>query len=464
MSVNEIYPTFFVIFFLKRGFYFSSIEIYNMVLTQRGMDMAEMKKVKSKTINEQVMLQGKLTLIATAVVGVLMTTLFIMITGDFYKGLLVLVTAFLAYLVLRIINGIISKKISQQFDEELEVIKNGDYSKFLEPKTFGSFSGIASTLNAVLSDIRTLVDGFFKMSLSIMQASRKVGETASKAVSSISEIAKTVDEIAKGASDQASEAQNGVQLVDKLSEQIDIVSQSYGSVMTEADNIHKLNDIGLNSVIILRQKSVESFNSTEKIFSVVENLTDTTKDIGKFVQSIEDIAEQTNMLALNAAIEAARAGEAGKGFAVVAEEVRQLADQSRQSTEEIIHLMENISEESQMAIKAMEIMRNASKEQSSAVDSTNKAFDDIANGIGTIVEKIKEVNNAVLGMQSDKDNVTEAIENISSVSQETAASSQEVAATTEQQLKEIDEMKVAAVQLDELVQELDKKLKKFKVK
>ncbi len=426
--------------------------------------MAEKKKATSKSINEHVSLQGKLTLIATAVVGVLMTTVFVLITGKFGISLLVLVTAFLTYLALRLINTIVSKKISEQFEAELAVIKEGDYSTFLEPRYFGSFSGIASTLNAVLSDIRNLVDGFFAMSISIMQASRKVGATAGKTVSSITEISKTVDEIAKGASDQAADAQNGVQLVDKLSEQIDFVSQSYGSVMDETDNIHKLNDIGLNSVMVLRQKSAESFNSTEKIFSVVENLTNTTKDIGKFVQSIEDIAEQTNMLALNAAIEAARAGEAGKGFAVVAEEVRQLADQSRQSTEEIIHLMENISEESQMAIKAMEMMRNASEEQNIAVDSTNKAFDDIANGISTIVEKIKAVNDAVVGMQSDKDNVISAIENISSVSEETAASSQEVAATTEQQLKEIDEMKVSAAQLDELVQELDKKLKKFKIR
>ncbi len=426
--------------------------------------MAENKKVRSKSINEHVSLQGKLTLISTAIVGILMTAVFIIITGEFYKSLLVLVTAFFTYLVLRLITTIMSKKISEQFESELAVIKEGDYSKFLEPRFFGSFSGIASALNSVLSDIRNLVDGFFTMSISIMQASRKVGATAAKTVDSITEISKTVDEIAKGASDQAADAQNGVQLVDKLSEQIDFVSQSYGSVMDEADNIHKLNDIGLNSVIILRQKSAESFNSTEKIFSVVQNLTDTTKDIGKFVQSIEDIAEQTNMLALNAAIEAARAGEAGKGFAVVAEEVRQLADQSRQSTEEIIHLMENISEESQMAIKAMEMMRNASEEQNTAVDSTNKAFDDIANGISTIVEKIKAVNDAVIVMQRDKDNVISAIENISSVSEETAASSQEVAATTEQQLKEIDEMKVAAAQLDELVQELDKKLKKFKIR
>ena len=273
-----------------------------------------------------------------------------------------------------------------------------------------------------------------------------------------------MDEIAKGASEQAQEAQQGVQLVEKLSDQINFVYQSYASVMEETNTIHSLNDIGLKSVNILRAKSEENYNSTEKIFSVVEKLTNTTQEIGTFVQSIEDIAEQTNMLALNAAIEAARAGEAGKGFAVVAEEVRKLADQSRQSTEEITNLMESISEESQLAIQAMEIMKKVSQDQNIAVDSTNKSFGDIANGIESIVNKIKGVNVAVSRMQTDKDDVIAAIENISSVSQETAASSQEVAATTEQQLKAIDEMQTAAAQLDELVQELDKKLKKYKLR
>src|SRR5690606_35240967 len=233
------------------------------------------------------------------------------------------------------------------------------------------------------------------LSHSIIQASRKVGTTAEQAVLSISEISKTVDEIAKGASDQAVDAQEGVQLVDKLSEQIDFVYRSYGDVMDETNNIHKLNEIGLESVKILRERSEQSFDSTEKIFSVVENLTNTTKDIGAFVQSIEDIAEQTNMLALNAAIEAARAGEAGKGFAVVAEEVMQLGEQSRRCTAGIINLMESVSEESQQAIQAMEMMRNVSKEQGEGVESTNKAFGNIAEGIVAIVDKIKAVNDAV---------------------------------------------------------------------
>jgi len=73
-----------------------------------------------------------------------------------------------------------------------------------------------------------------------------------------------------------------------------------------------LNNIGLQSVKVLRDKSKENYETTEKIFSVVEKLADGIKDIGNFVESIENIAEQTNLLALNAAIEAARAGDAGK--------------------------------------------------------------------------------------------------------------------------------------------------------
>jgi methyl-accepting chemotaxis protein len=417
------------------------------------------KTGKPKEVN-----QGKVMMIASVAVGLVMAAIYIAITKNGFEALLVFLTAIVTTQVIRVCSNYIFRKIADRLVSEFDVIKQGDYSKFIESRNFGIFSGIASTVNSVLSDIRALIEGFFTLSLSIIQASRKVGTTANEAALAISEISKTVDEIAKGASDQAQDAQQGVELVDKLSDQINFVYQSYSSVMEETNNIQSLNKIGLESVHVLRAKSEENFNSTEKIFAVVEKLTNTTKEIGTFVQSIEDIAEQTNMLALNAAIEAARAGEAGKGFAVVAEEVRKLADQSRQSTEEITNLMESISEESQLAIQAMEVMKKVSQDQNAAVDSTNKAFGDIANGIESIVHRTKEVNDAVARMQTDKDDVIAAIENISSVSQETAASSQEVAATTEQQLKEIEEMRTAAVQLDELVQELEKKLKKYKLR
>jgi len=378
---------------------------------------------------------------------------------------------FILFLVTAIFSGLIAdlnikftlKKLISRFSTELDVIRDGDFSHLVDSSKYENLKGVTSSVNSVLSDIRILIDSFFSLSSSIIQSSKKVSSTAIEASDAMQKITKTVEEIAKGASEQAEDAQQGVSMVEKLSEQISFVFDSYNGVMQETTKINDLNKIGLKSVNTLREKSDENNTTSSKIFTVIEKLTDTTKNIGLFVESIENIAEQTNLLALNAAIEAARAGDAGKGFAVVAEEVRKLADESRKSTEEIIGLMESINEESQQALKAMGVMKKVAQDQQAAVNETDNAFANIAGAINEIVIKINEINGSVTKMQTDKDQVINAIENISSVSEETAASSEQVASTTEGQLRAIEEMRYASETMDNLVHELDQHLKKYKL-
>jgi len=395
-------------------------------------------------------------------VGMIVATLFI--KNETIRITFFILSSLLSALFIKFFITKSLKKLTNDLSQEMDLIKGGDFSHLIITEKYSSFGHLSSSINGVLSEIRNLIDGFFQLSLSIVQASRQVTSTADKASNSIREISKTVEEIAKGASDQASEAQQGVMLVDKLSEQINVVYETYNGVTAETEKITLLNAQGLESVNVLRNKSTESTQTTETIISVIEKLINTTKDIAQFVGTIEEIAEQTNLLALNAAIEAARAGEAGRGFAVVAEEVRKLADQSRKSTEEITTLVESMQSESNVAMDSMNDMKKVSQEQNVAVNRTDKAFSDIANGINLIIDKINEVNASVIQMQTDKKEVISAIENISAVSQQTAASSQEVAATTETQLKSIDEMQTAAVSLNTLSHDLDNKLKKFKIK
>ncbi|QNU68282.1 methyl-accepting chemotaxis protein [Ruminiclostridium herbifermentans] len=401
-------------------------------------------------------------------INIILCTIFAIVAAVIFKNITFAIFTFLCCIITGVIlainSGINFRRSIKKFSLEIDGLKSGDLSNFIEPKKYGILGGIATVINVVTSEIRTLIEGFFNLSLSITQASRSVVSTTQNASNAITEISKTIDEIAKGASSQAEEAQLGVQVVDKLSEQINFVYESYNGITTETNKISELNSIGLKAVTTLREKSKETYETAEKIFSVIENLTNATKNIGLFVESIENIAEQTNLLALNAAIEAARAGEAGKGFAVVADEVRKLADESRKSTEEINNMMQSIAEESALAISSMEIMKKVSQDQNLAVDKTNSSFNDIANAIDFIVEKISDVNTAVIKMQNDKGDVISAIENISSVSQQTAASSEEVAATTENQLKILDEMKQSAQSLDQLVNQLNANLKKYKLK
>lgn len=383
------------------------------------------------------------------------------ITNSWLAFLLIVLSSVLSSLSLYVIINIRTKMSFSIFENYISSIKQGNFSHQIDISTDSSVNNIVHGVNDVLKDIRTLLDNFRSLSNSILDSSNAVSNTVQQTSSAMENISKTMDEIAKGASDQAQQAQNGVEMVDNLSEQIDFVYESYGNITNETKKINDLNNIGLESVSVLRNKSKENYDTAEKIFSVIEKLTNTTNDIGLFVESIESIAEQTNLLALNAAIEAARAGEAGRGFAVVAEEVRKLADQSRKSTEEINLLMQSIQQESQQAIQSMELMKKMSQEQNVAVNKTDSAFNDIANAITNIVGKINEVNQAVSKMQVDKLQVITSIENISSVSEETAAASEEIAATTEHELLAISDMRKFVSNLNELIQQLDSKLTKY---
>lgn len=414
--------------------------------------------------------EGKKTNLNTLVlgistgVGLVLGILFAILSKYWLIALIVPAVCFLNSIIVRLVLESSIKRLAEKFSKEMQRIKEGDFSVLIIPKDYGLLGGVASTVNSVLSDIRTLIDGFFQLSQAIKSSSFKVDEVSRGAFDAINLIAHTVDDISKGATSQAEEAQNGVLSVDKLSDQISSVYESYNDIAVETEKIGVVNNAGVEAVQILRKKSEMNFDASEKIFSVMEKLVNTAQQISSFTASIENITEQTNLLALNAAIEAARAGEAGLGFAVVADEVRKLADQSRASNLEITNLVESISEESKMAVQVMEDLRKASGEQIQSVDTTKKAFDDIANAMFTIVDKFKKVTDSVSKMQKDKDEVIVCIEHISSVSQQTAASSEEMTATTETQINSFDDLQKASKSLADLVVDLNDKIKKYKLR
>ncbi|MDI9482468.1 MAG: methyl-accepting chemotaxis protein [Bacillota bacterium] len=417
-----------------------------------------------KTKEKKEINPGQLVIIIATIVGLALGIVFGLKTGDW---LIVFVfTAFACIIAFssKFAIELSIKRLADRFSNEMQKIKEGDFSILIAPKEYGILGPVATTVNTVLSDIKKLIDGFFQLALAINGSSYTVNTVSENASEAIMTIANSTDDISKGASSQAEEAQNSVLIVEKLAHQINSVYNSSNEIIKETDRIAQVNAAGVNTVQLLKEKSEMNYAASEKIFSVIEKLVNTVQQITNFTESIENITEQTNLLALNAAIEAARAGEAGLGFAVVAEEVRKLADQSRQSNLEIENLVESISEDSKMAVSVMDDLRKASQEQNLSVEETGNAFRAIENAINAIVEKFRNVNESVNRMQQDKDEVIKSIEQISSVSQETAAASQEMAALTETQMKAFEELQEASVSLSQLVVELDERLKKYKLR
>lgn len=143
-----------------------------------------------------------------------------------------------------------------------------------------------------------------------------------------------------------------------------------------------------------------------------------TEQIGGIAKDIKDIAEQTNLLALNATIEAARAGDAGKGFAVVANEVKTLANQTAQSTQEITDIIASIQTEMENVLQSMNKSTQAVEEGSESISQVDDRMTEINEKISTVAENISQITNTLAEQNQASAEVAEGVSMIAGSSKE----------------------------------------------
>ena len=356
----------------------------------------------------------------------------------------------------------ISKTV-KDMSKGLSAVAEGDLSKDFKTKRQDEFKTLTGSLNDMLKSMRVLMLDMKEFGAKVNDMSGDVSDKTVAINSSMQDVARAMDEVARGVQSQAEDTEKSNENMITFSEAINAVSEQTKDMGGAADKAIDAVDKGKVIVQELSEKSDTTVSLTKVLVEDIDAVQKSSEEIKGFVDVINSIAEQTNLLSLNASIEAARAGEAGRGFAVVAEEIRKLADQSKQSGNRIREIVENIgstTDKTTVSAKKAEDMVN---EQAKALEETVDVFSMIHSCVGELVDGIRIVTEKLEESMSEKENVQNSLQNISSVSEEVAASTQEVTATLGEQVSVIENLKEEVEQLREGARNLDKSIERFKI-
>ncbi|MDQ1911404.1 methyl-accepting chemotaxis protein [Paenibacillus sp. GD4] len=246
---------------------------------------------------------------------------------------------------------------------------------------------------------------------------RTVMASAQNVSASAQQISASTEEIASGANDQSQSAQHMTELITELSIAINSV----------AENAEQAAEFSSQTVSIAKEGGEAVRNSITGMDQVSRQMSKLEQDsatIGDIIEVIDEIADQTNLLALNAAIEAARAGEHGRGFAVVADEVRKLAERSREATKQISGIIKGMQHNTELSVLAV-------KEGVALSQMTGESFERIIAKLNETASKVVEIAAACEEQAAQSGDVLRSVESISAVTEETAASVEENSATSQ---------------------------------
>lgn len=325
-------------------------------------------------------------------------------------------------------------------------------------------------IGSLSQSISTLENNLKSLVLDIKASSNEVGESAqllkelsSQTSHTTEEVAETMNTIAQTSSQQASETQVSASKLEDLGDMISDDRERISSMNQATEAVQILIDKGVQILQELIQTTQENGEAASVVFDSIQKTNASSAKIADASNMIAAIADQTNLLALNAAIEAARAGEHGKGFAVVAEEIRQLAEQSTESTKNIDSMVETLKSDADVAVTKMSETAAIVERQKKGVLQTESQYKEILEAMIQTKQLAMSLNDSSLQMEDNKNDVRTAVHSLSSIAQQNAAATEEISAGMQEQSASIQEVANASQELAALSKRLDEQIKKFNV-
>ena len=345
-----------------------------------------------------------------------------------------------------------------------EKAAQGNLSNEIRTEATDEFGTIANQFNSVIDHMRKVLGKVQTAATQVSTSAEKMSREINQTENLLENVALSVTHATDNTEAQKvaiNETEERVRRMEKSIEQSIFAMQAgLESVQQTAQYAATGNELAEETVRHMN----EIADSVEKSAQIVQELGENSKEIGSIVGVISSIAEQTNLLALNAAIEAARAGEHGRGFAVVSDEVRKLAESSKESVLKIGSIIEKIQATTDQAVEIM----NASRERVNAgrgnVEAAGDSFHEIVKMIRHAEENSNQVMKIIINLREPITDIVKRTEKISNMSADIAKKMESISIATAKQAENIVEISDNSDSLNELSQTMETTVHEFQLR
>ncbi|MFD2612634.1 methyl-accepting chemotaxis protein [Paenibacillus gansuensis] len=376
-----------------------------------------------------------------------------------------LLIAAAAALVACLVGYIMAKLIGGPLNEMKNLMsagEQGDLTVRTSIKRSDEIGALGYSFNQMMDKITQLVKQTNGSAQDVLHTAQELSTASRTTAVSAREISIATEEIANGASSLAVEAERGNDITFSIGNQMKAVMDANGRMGDSAREVRENSEQGARSMSELITKTSATEEMTRSMLQKVEKLKSSAQSIRKILDLLNNITKQTNILSLNATIEASRAGAAGKGFMVVADEIRNLADQSRQSIEVVGQITETIQHEVDETVGALSAAYPMFQEQIVSVKEADQIFRTVNTQMSEFIASLGNATESIQALNETQGVLSEAMSNVSAVAQQSSATSEEVASLSSEQLNIGEGLVKLSEKLENVSTELKEQLSRFR--
>jgi len=366
-----------------------------------------------------------------------------------------------------IFGGIFSRSIVRRLNSLSSVAKeisHGDLSKEIPFLSQDEIRDLEEVFAAMVRDLREIISEIKDVSTRIEETGRNLGVQIEKVLSSSREIDESALSIAKGSETQSLIVQKTSLVLEKSLEQMDEASRQSAQTVSKTTDALQKTEVG-------EAKARETLHYLEDVLKqTVENaepiyrLSGKVEKIKMVMRVIEELSQKTDLLSLNASIEATRAGEMGKGFALVANEIRNMAENSRNSSHEIRAVVDDIFKDNKAVIAALRKSEEDINKGHGIIHGIVGTFGEMLSGVKEISTEVREVGEITRKQVKEMRGLLHQFQELSRLAHENFVSTQKTTIGTKSQKEEIMEIVRAAKSLNVLSQKMMETQERFRLR